>query len=965
MAIARALKSSASLLVLTTLATPSIAAAQAIDPTPEAVSQVEEVIVTGSRISRRDYQAESPVVTVGQEVIESAGSAPVETVLAQMPQFVPGNTSTSGQLRGSAQGTVDLRGLGAPRTLVLLDGRRMQPSAGNNVVDITTIPRALIAGVEVITGGASSTYGSDAVAGVVNFKLNRRFEGLQLDAHYGISDQGDDENWRFDITTGGGFADGRGRAVFSAGYAQRAEIYSVDREFYRRVQTASATIPQGLIPASANNPSQAAVNAVFAQYGVAPGTVSNASTFSFNDDGTLFATGRGVVNYRGPGAELGFTNNGTSVGFNGVDTLLQTPQTRGSVFAAVDYDVNDWVTAQFQFNYTHYDTTTQLAAAVADATNGLTIPVTNPFIPTDLRTLLASRPNPDARFPYEKRTLYAGARRTDLTYGVGQLLVGLTGRLPYRDWSWSAHASYGRTDETRVLIGWTSLSGTQQLLNAPDGGASLCAGGYDPFGLKTPSAECMNFLRRTPKDTSEYTQTDAEVNLQGDLFTLPAGEVRFAAGFGYRRNTYLFQPDELHVSGDVISPNQALPTDGETEVAELYGELLIPLLANAPLADMVELNLGYRVSDYAGLDTVSTYKATVNWRVNSLLTFRGGAARAIRAPSAGELFAPAAKTASTIGSAASGNGDPCDIRGRYRTGANAAAVRALCLAQGVPAGLIDGYVYNINTVTATTTGGLGLTPETADTFAIGAVFQSPFGHPILSSLSGSVDYYNIKVEDAIGPLTIGTSLQECFDNNPSFDNANLYCQQVVRDTATGVIVQTSRQPMLNLAAFQTEGVDIQLDWRADFADLGLSGLPGGLALNFVATHLLSYETQSFIGEPFRDSAGFQGRPSWKTSTTARYDVGAFQVMARHRFIDGMEATARIVNPANTTPPADAAHYLDLEGRWDVSEATQLRVGVTNALNAEPITVNGIPGSTDATLYDSIGRRYFIALRQRF
>jgi len=246
-------------------------------PPLDPVTTVDEIVVTGSRIARRDYQAESPIVTVGQDFIESAGSAPVEAVLAQMPQFAPGNTSTSSQLRGSAQGTVDLRGLGPARTLVLLDGRRMQPSAGNNVVDITTIPRALISGVEVITGGASSTYGSDAVAGVVNFKLNRSFDGLQFEAQYGISDQGDDETWRFDVTGGAPFADGRGHAVFSAGWSQRDVIFQTDREFFRRVQTASATIPQGLMPASANNPSQAAVDAVFAQYGVAPGTVLNSS----------------------------------------------------------------------------------------------------------------------------------------------------------------------------------------------------------------------------------------------------------------------------------------------------------------------------------------------------------------------------------------------------------------------------------------------------------------------------------------------------------------------------------------------------------------------------------------------------------------------------------------------------------------------------------------------------------------
>jgi hypothetical protein len=605
-----------------------------------------------------------------------------------------------------------------------------------------------------------------------------------------------------------------------------------------------------------------------------------------------------------------------------------------------------------------------LAAAVADATTGLTVPVTNPFIPADLRALLASRPDPNAAFSFEKRTLYAGPRRTDLSYGVGQVVLGLSGALPYRDWSWQGHVSYGRTDETRQLTGWTSLSGTQQLLNAPDGGASLCDGGFDPFGMTALSASCLNFLRRSPKDTSEYSQTDAELNLQGGLLTLPAGEVRFAAGLSFRRNTYAFNPDSLHISGDVISPNQAMPTQGRTQVKEVYGEVLIPVLANLPLVRSLELNLGYRVSDYADVDTVSTYKATANWRVNDLLEFRGGVARAIRAPSAGELFAPSVKTASTIGSTTTGAGDPCDIRSRYRASENAASVRELCLAQGVPVGLIDSYVYNINTVTATTTSGLNLIPETADTYAIGLVFRSPFQTPWLSNISGSIDYYDISVEDAIGPLTIGSSLSECFDNNPTFANSNINCQQIARDPATGVITQASRQPMLNLAAFRTSGFDMQADWRADLVDLGLPDA-GSLSLNMVATRLQKYETQSFTGDPFRDSAGFQGRPEWKLVTTARYDVGDFQFMARHRFIDEMKATARITNPANTTPSAKAASYVDLEARWSLSEATDLRFGVINAFDPEPVTINGTPGSTDATLYDVIGRRFYVALRQTF
>ncbi len=510
-----------------------VLAASAQADTPDTTPSEEplaEIIVTGSRISQRDFTANSPITTVSLQAIQSTGAVTLESALSTFPQFTVGSGPTTTGFFASGQATLNLRGLGSARNLVLLDGRRIQPSNAQQVVDINTIPKALIDSVEVITGGASAVYGSDAIAGVVNFKTRRSFEGAQLDVdasptqHYGGTPRS------VSLTAGGNFDQGRGNAVLSLSYTERGPIAFLDVPFYRKWPGAGDFRTwQGVYNPGANRPSQAALNGVFGAYAVA--APSPGSFIGINEDRTLFAASNGLANFRG-GLGLSPSASRTSVAYTNIESTVQTPLKRHTAFARVRYDVTDSIETFLQAQFIDYNSLT-----VAEAGNRtLTIPVANPFIPAPLAALLASRANPTAGFSLEKRFNEAGPRVFDRDFQTVDVLAGVKGTLSSIDGSWELYATHGRTDVTQKNPGSVVASAQNALLNAADGGASLCAGGYNPFGLTTLSDACRTFLTREPLQNTELSQEVVEASVQGRLWTLPAGDLRFAAGVDHIEN---------------------------------------------------------------------------------------------------------------------------------------------------------------------------------------------------------------------------------------------------------------------------------------------------------------------------------------------------------------------------------------------------------------------------------------------
>lgn len=968
-------------LLLAAIASSSAAAAQTTDVAAPASEneQLEEVTVTGSRIARPDYVASSPLATVDAGDLQATGAVTIERMITDMPQFRPGTTALSNYPPGrGGQSLLNLRGVGTNRSLVLLDGRRLQPSAGNNAIDLNTIPNALVENIEVISGGASAAYGSDAIAGVVNFKLRHDFDGVEINAQSGWTEDGGGDTQDVGVAMGSNFSEGRGNVALALNYAKRDELYYSEREFYDRygawpVALSPAT---GLVNYGPNLPSSAAVNQVFAGYGVAPGTVpaaGSASALGFNPDGTLFAP-VGAINYRGPLGDQYFVERGVLIEDHDFDWYAQIPLERYSAFGRAQYEFSDAVTAFAQVNYTTYEATTSLNGLGGNNLFGMAVAAANPFIPGDLRTIMNSRQNPAAPIFLSKGFGDFGPVRERNEYDVYQVIAGLSGRLPVRDWTWEIYGSHGQAEQDTEIKNAISRSRLALVLNDPQGGAGLCTGGYNPFGFHPPSDDCRAFLAPLAVAKTEVDQQVFEANLQGGLLELPAGQLRFAAGTGYRRNSYEFVPDERQLANDLIGSFNSGPGRGSDDVREAYVELLVPLLRDIPLVHELNTNLGYRVSDYGTIGSAGTYKAELDWAVVPSLRFRGGIERAIRAPSPGELYAAASVGSFPITALANGSGgDPCDVRHNARNGASAAEVRALCIAQGVPAagGLIDNYTFTGTTVLGTNVGNPDLEEETGDTMTVGVVFTSPFENPLLSGLTASLDYYRIEITDIVGGVSVPLALERCFNlegSNPTYSPTNEYCQLISRNATTGAI-NTVTSSLQNLGVRDTSGYDLQIDWQWG---LGSQKRLGVLSFSTLVSYVEKIDTTDFEGAPVVDYNGTISTghfPELQALSSLNYLIGPVDLSVRWRYLSDMEPIGCRTGGA-CSKGVDAIDFFDLTGRWRLSDALELRAGVNDLTDkhAPEFLINGVSQygrSIDPGGYDILGRRYFLAFTARF
>lgn len=957
-------------------------------------ASVDELVVTGSRIVRQDYVSESPIVTLGEDQIQAVGSVTVEDALNQLPQFTPSNgagTNTTNYVTTPGQAYANLRGLGPTRTLVLIDGRRVVAGNPNSVVDLNTVPTFLVESVETITGGASAVYGSDAIAGVVNFKLRKNFEGLHVDAQYGLTEEGDAEQSTFSIGYGLKFAQDRGRLAVVGTWDKREGLTAAERPWsaigYSVLTTGltpsgAATILEGRYDPTANAggatnlPSQAALDAVFGAYGVAAGSVARNSNLGFNADNTLF-TASPVRNFRGPQLP-GYS--AASYTFNSAEyRYLTLPLERLALYANGGFELTDAIEAYGTASYVTYDVSRQLGPA--SASDGpfpgpdIVVPVTNPFIPQDLRTLLASRPNPTAEFYPRRAFSEVGGRLSENTYDTWQVVGGLRGEIGFRDWRFDAYASYGKMEHTENQFGNVSRAAMRQLTFAPDGGVAIC-GGFDIFGAGQVSPGCAAYISRDVTNNTEITQQVYEANITGGLFALPAGDLKFAVGAQYRKDEFDYRPDALLQGPDIVGFNPAVPVSGEITSKEAYAELSVPLLADLPFVQSLELALGGRVADYNTVGTVDAYKADLLWKPVETVLVRGGYQRAVRAPNIAELFSPPSLGFASIGTPGAGTtaGDPCDVRSSFRTGANAAAVRALCIAQGVPAGIVDSYQQQSTQVDILGGGNRDLKEETSDSYTAGLVWSPRVNAKMMRTFQLSLDWYKIELTDVVGTLTVPTIVGACFNTegtNPTFSNDNFYCGLFNR-LASGNIttVQTNQ---VNLASWETSGVDLQVDYGFDLADVGLPETAGKLDFNLVVSWLDTFLRQARPGAPFLENAGTIGGdlsggayPEFKWTLSTTWSVGPARTTLRVRHIDGMTDFRNVPVLSPTAVNTQRYTVLDLTGAWDLSETITLRAGVNNLTNEEPELYSSYSNSnTDPSTFDVLGRRYFVGLRARF
>lgn len=940
-------------------------------PAAAAEPAIASVVVTGSKIARRDYASPSPIVTTPKEVLQESGNVTLEATLNQMPQFTPSGTASNGGQGGGARATLDLRGLGDNRNLILLDGRRMPLSSAFGQVDINTIPQSIVDGIETISGGASAVYGSDAMSGVVNFKTLRKLKGVVLDVQYGNSQKNDARKLSPSLTAGTEFAEGKGYALISLSYDERQGLSGSKRPFFR------LGVPSGFIgtstylPNAGNLPSQDALNSVFAKYGVSK-AVPRTNNLGFNDNGTLFSQ-TGAVNYLGP-VDSSYAIIGGNVRMPVLpQSDLVNALRRENVFNKIEYRFTPELTGYAQLLHTHSVAHTNSGGSLTQFGLGAntTVPLSNPFIPNDLRTILASRPNASAPFLWNTRFVGVPAKQWDEEYNTDQLLAGMRGTIPFKDWTWDAYVSADRSVHDQTLFNAVLSSRVQELLNAPNGGTGICTGGFNPFGIANStslSASCRNYISTTAISKEKLTQRIAEVSAQGTLFELPAGEVQLSTSANYRKNTYAFLPDSQLAAQNIEAVIASQRSSGATAVKEIAAELRVPLLADLPFVKNLAVSPGYRLSDYDVSGRASTYKVDLEWVPVRNLMVRGGVQHSIRAPNIGELFSAATGAQTQFGSPPNG-GEPCDVRTSVRTGANGASIRALCLATGVPASVVDTYTFPTVATSTLSSGNPNLKPEVADTQTLGAVFTPQFSHPLFAQVSGSIDFYKIKIADTISAVPAGSALNKCFNldgTNPTYSPANPFCQLISRDS-NGLLTQIAA-PYLNLGLLKTSGMDLQLDWRFKLGAIGLSDSLGSFGVNTAISVMNSYQSQALPGDAvqeFKGTVGLVIRPEWQSTTTFRYDLGTASMNLRWRHIPAMKDITSVTRPASPTAGVESYDIFDLGARYALSKSTDLRFGINNLLNRDPASVPGNQNLTLASTYDIIGRSYYLGMRTKF
>lgn len=898
------------------------------------------------------------MTTVSVEQIQARGDVNVEQILNQLPQVVPGLSGNSNNpANGSA--TVDLRGLGPSRTLVLVNGRRFVPYDKSNAVDLNSIPAALIERVEVVSGGASATYGSDALAGVVNFIFKDNFEGLALSTQYGISGYGDGEQFNASATFGANIADGRGNVTGYVGYADRDGFLPNDDRSWALVSNAggSGTGVYGGLNNLGTNPFTAAG---------CPG--ANACRRSFRTPGVP-----GVFNND---FDLGPTSD--RYDFAPVN-LLQSPSERYNAVLLGHYDINDTLTAFAEVFYTTTKNNIQLAPTPA---TGVEVPVGNYFVQNYPALLAYANTRADQAAPlnFDRRMAEVGARVETHDTNVLQFNTGLRANLA-GDWKVEGVYGYGRTELRTSIENDVSRSRLAAALVA-GGTATSCAPsilqvlpGCVPvnlFGAGTITPEAANFIRLNFADTSIFERQNVTLNITGTVLELPAGPLSVAFGAEYREDKLSFTPDAAKASGDIFGFNAERPVSGRTTSKELYAEAAVPLVRDVPFIKSLELEVGARMSDYDTVGKLYAYKAGGSWEPVESLRLRGLYQRAVRAPNVFELFQANDQGFPAVL-------DPCTTV-NPTTGdprALSTGVRNFCAAQLGYDPVAGSFVAQNTQTESFFYGNPNLEEEKSDTVTLGVVWQPTFVH----GLSVSLDYYDISVDNYIGTISGGVSgiVGACFaagaaasgttgapvSSVAECNNAGIGLPLIYRDPAGNL---KARAPLGNVSELQTSGIDFsaRYGWNVPWSG-GFWGERLDIALNL--TYLDSYELD---GVEYKGTAGAYNisasLPEYKANVSLGYDLGPVRVNYSGTYIDAMENQGNIPAFEDDSGYSGTGSYWyhDVSASYKIDQSVELFGGIRNLGDKKPpVFDNANDGNTDPNTFDVVGRYFFVGARLKY
>jgi len=906
---------------------------------------LDSVVVTGSRIRNKNLISSTPVTSISQETLKISSTLSVEDYLNTLPQLAAGNTKSSNVFGDAdATSTLNLRGLGAKRSLVLVNGKRFIGSGPNGVVDINNIPASLVERVEIVTGGGSAVYGSDAMAGVVNFILKDRFDGLQVEGQYGVSAEGDADVWSTSATIGG--SSDRASGWLHVNYEERQLLRGNQRALSRYaltdtgngfMRTGSASRRGGtLLAIPTADGSGGWVNRDYALNDLVP------TPYVAERDAFFDGTG---------------------------DYAIQTPMQRTNVYGRGEFFFNDDNSAYVEATYNHIFSAPALSPSapnVRETWNAPPMPANASWVSPEIRALLNARPDPDA--PFAVRFLVPDAfprRSIDFTRDVFRFVGGLKGQLD-SGWAWDLSYGYSHLNTTEIQRGDLSRRSIVEASTPHPDDPTRCANGNPTCipitSLTNWTPEQVAYLRSDNLSTIKGAEKVFSASATGDLFYLPAGEVSSAFGVEWRQVSSEDNP--APIVRDFISSGfgERSATSGKYDVWELYGEARVPLLADKPLADYLGLEFAARYSDYSLAGSVSTWKAGGEWRAHPSFFIRGVYQRAVRAPNINELFGGSTQTFPNIIEPCSASANP--------TG----AVRALCIAQGIPANQIGIYQQNGALIAGLLVSNPNLEPEQSDTVTFGVVL-TPHALP---QLSVTLDYYDIKISNAIERLAGGAigTLNACFQSQ---DINSEFCRTIQRSPSNYEIADF-QIPLANVGALRTSGIDLAASYLWSLNHVGIGGT-SRLSLTTLLTWVNENTFQANPAAPAIDRVGTVGGdtpaiPEWSANTLLNWSTGGLTLGWSTQYISSLKdrryANAIAAGSANpsvgiTNPTVPSYWYHHLNASWSFGDgAYKMYGGVRNVFAKDaPLLSSPIEGNTDQNTYDVIGRYFHIGFSLRF
>jgi outer membrane receptor protein involved in Fe transport len=953
---------------------------------------LQEIVVTGSRIATPELETFAPTMVLSSAAIENTGTINVADSLRDLPSVGTSLLSTANSnflTSSSGINTLNLRNLGDQRTLIMVNGRRMTPGvAGSSIVDLNTIPTDFIDHVEIVTGGASAIYGSDAVAGAVNIIYKKDFQGLELHGQYGQSGYNDDGTYTGGLTFGTALADNRGHFMVNISHDKEQGVRSANR--------AATNTDIDVTPSGITNPQFSSYipegnfffNSSAGGFGNSPTTPAGA--FSFTPDGTLI-------------------NQGLGAGFNrSAERLIAVPLERTLLASTFAYDLTDHHHLYSELTYS--DTTSHsqiesnpLAANGTPAVYGTAVdangdpigmPVTNAYLQTmpSLAPIvgeinawnstgancvgsLATNPNYDCinYLTFRRRLTDISDRTSDAVRQTHRVVLGINGDLPFGDWKYDASYVYGRTTDQQESSGAVNTLNFQQALNSvvdPVTGKIVCAdpvavaSGCVPiniFGLNSITPAAAAYVAATITRNVQISEEVTNAYATGSIATLPAGKVSLVVGTEFRKDSSSEIFDPLTNLG--LNASNALPNvEGSISVKEAFTELDVPLLTDVPFAKSLALDGAFREANYSTSGNVNAWKFGLNWAVNPDIRFRGVYSRAVRAPNIGELFGGQAQTFPP------GLTDPCDGTTATSTGQVAAACRAIpAIASAIAShGAFTYAPLDYQLIFGLVGSNPNLTSEKSKTKTYGFVLTPSF----VPNFSLSVDYFDINVQGAVAGIPFQTSVNDCLQTA-----VDTFCNNVIRNATTGKITELLALN-LNVGYIRSAGIDTAARYHWDM------GPAGRMDLSLVETHQMKLE-QAIPGAPTevdlgqlnaggRLGAGFKDR----ATLTADYFLGALDFSWKLNFLgpiqDTTPANGIVFAPLNNVP---AYFYNDMQARYTFDFADHSKftayLGANNVFNKKPPYLpsgmaSDVTGtSTAADSYDVIGVFWYGGFRVKF